>query len=238
VRRARAAGAARCALATLATLATLAFALPAAAQVAPRTLFLVARIGMPDANFRETVVLVAQDSNAQAVGVIINRPTTRSLASILPGERFRRYTEPVYFGGPVGANGFFALFRAEKSPGDAIAMLPGLHFALDPATVDELMAHPPARIRFYSGYAGWGPGQLQGEIERGDWAVLEADADTAFRRDTGNLWQDLMRRAQELRAQRREIGLPVVPALSRLAGSVLPPGRAASESRQAALRKQ
>ena len=192
----------RAARLALALLASLAFSLPAAAQGPTRTLFLIARPGMPDANFRETVVLVAQNANAQAIGVIVNRPTARSLASILPGERFRQFADPVYFGGPVGAEGFVALFRAEKNPGEAVPMLPDLYLALSPATLDELIANPPASIRFYTGYAGWGPRQLQAEIGRGDWYVLDADADTAFRRDSGNLWQELVRRARSVRAQR------------------------------------
>jgi len=92
----------------------------AKAQAPSRTLFLVARPGMPDRTFRDSVVLITQDENAQAIGVIINRPTDRSLADLLPGERFRRFTDPVCVGGPVQSNGLFALFRAEKPPGAAL----------------------------------------------------------------------------------------------------------------------
>ena len=62
---------------------------------------LVAKPGLPDPNFRESVVLVTQNEKGESAGVIINRPTDRSLASILPGERFKRFTDPVFFGGPV-----------------------------------------------------------------------------------------------------------------------------------------
>ena len=72
----------------------------ARAQDGGRTLFLVAKPGLPDPNFRESVVLVTQNESGETGGVIINRPTNRSLASILPGERFKRFTEPVFFGGP------------------------------------------------------------------------------------------------------------------------------------------
>lgn len=58
------------------------------AQDLPRALFLVARPGMNDPNFRESVVLVTPDDAGGAIGIIINRPTDRSLASILPGDRF------------------------------------------------------------------------------------------------------------------------------------------------------
>jgi putative transcriptional regulator len=170
------------------------------AQDPSKTLFLVAKPGLSDPNFRETVVLVTQDEQLQATGVIINRATNRSLAELLPGERFKRFTEPVFFGGPVAFNGLFALFRSEKTPGDAVTMLPGLHLALDPNTIDALLNDPPAKVRFYAGYSGWAPGQLRGELERGDWFVVDADADAVFRKDFSNLWQEMVRRASAIHA--------------------------------------
>lgn len=182
--------------------ALLVFLVPsiAPAQEPARTLLLVAKPGLPDPNFGESVVVVTQGGNANAVGVIINRPTDRSLASILPGERFKRFTEPVFFGGPVALNGLFAVFRAEKSPGEAVRLLPGVFLALDPGTVDDLVSRPPATIRFYTGYSGWAPGQLDSEVLRGDWYVMDADSETVFRKDVKNLWRDLVRRASSIRA--------------------------------------
>jgi putative transcriptional regulator len=172
----------------------------AIAQDASRTLFLIARPGMPDPNFRETVVLITQDENSGAIGVIINRPTNRSLAELLPGERFRRFTDPVFFGGPVNLNGLFAVFHADKPPGVAVTFFPDLHLALHPDTVDTLIKNPPAAMRFFTGYAGWAPGQLRGEIERGDWFIADADADAVFRKDSSNLWRDMVRRARAVHA--------------------------------------
>jgi putative transcriptional regulator len=171
-----------------------------AQQEPPDTQFLVAKPGMRDPNFREAVVLVTQDELGQAVGVIVNRPTDRSLAELLPGERFKNFTEPVFFGGPVGANGLFAVFRSRETPAKAITLLPGLYLALNPDTIDALLGKPPQKIRFFSGYAGWAPGQLRAEIERGDWLVLDADADAVFRKDTSKLWEEMLRRASAIRA--------------------------------------
>jgi putative transcriptional regulator len=170
------------------------------AEDLPRTFFLVARPGMPDPNFRETVVLATENERSQVIGVIINRPTTRSLAELLPGDRFKRFTDPLYFGGPVEPGGVFAAFRGERPPGETISMLPGIRLALHPDTVYSLIGSPPADIRFFAGYSGWASGQLRGEIERGDWFITEPDADAIFRRDTSALWQDMLRRASAVRA--------------------------------------
>jgi len=155
---------------------------------------------MPDPNFRETVVLVTQEEGAETTGVIINRPTDRSLAEMLPSERFKPFKEPIFFGGPVAPQGLFAVFQADRFSGAAVPMLPGLYLAVVPDSVDALLNNPPPRIRFFSGYSGWAPGQLRGELDRGDWLVVDADAATVFLKDTSRLWQDMVRRARAVRA--------------------------------------
>jgi len=155
---------------------------------------------MPDPNFRETVVLVTQGERNQTTGVIVNRPTDRSLAELLPGERFKPFSDPIFFGGPVQLQGLFAVFSADKAPGEALAMLPGLYLALNAGTIDALLGSPPERIRFFVGYSGWAPGQLRTEVDRGDWLAVDADANSVFLKDTSGLWRDMVRRANAVRA--------------------------------------
>lgn len=183
-----------------ALLAVLVLAAAAHAQGQSKSLFLIARPGLPDPNFRDSVVLVIHSRSAETTGVIINRPTNRSLADILPGERFEPFTDPIFFGGPVTPQGLFALFQSDKYSGPAVPMLPGVYLAVLPDSVDALLSKPPAKIRFFSGYSGWAPGQLQGELERGDWLVVDADAKTVFLRDTSRLWEDMLRRARAVHA--------------------------------------
>ena len=194
-------------------LAVLLWISAAAAADGERTIFLVAKPGLPDPNFRESVVLVKQGEGGEAAGVIINRPTNRSLASILPGERFKRFTEPVFFGGPVTSPGLVAVYRAQQRVGDSITMLPGVFLALQDSTLDELLHSPPQRIRFYAGLSGWAPGQLEAEIGRGDWFVLDADADTVFARDTDakGLWTRLLRMARTITAGATVGHQPIIP---------------------------
>lgn len=186
-----------------ATVLALCASLPAAAQAPQESLrsyLLVARPGMPDPNFRETVLLVSHLEGKHTFGVILNRPTGESLSTLLPTERFRQFREPVHAGGPVAPNALAALFRAEKSPGEAFAILPGLFLTPAPGTIDELLARPPAALRLFVGYAGWAPGQLAAEIARGDWLVVKPTLDLVMRRDTRNLWRELVDRARATRA--------------------------------------
>ena len=71
-------------------------------EKAPNGVFLIAKPALVDPNFRRSVVLVTQAPNGTTVGFIVNRPGRRSLAQILPdNEVFKRFTEPLYIGGPV-----------------------------------------------------------------------------------------------------------------------------------------
>jgi putative transcriptional regulator len=168
-----------------------------------RQTVLVAKPQLVDPNFRESVVVVAEAPNGAAVGVIINRPTTKSLAQILPGNpMLAPFTEPLYFGGPVELVGVYAVFRAKEPPGDALRIAGDLWLALNPATVEQLMRNPPKQLRFFSGYAGWAPGQLAAELERGDWWAVAIDPDVAFRADPSTLWEELARRARAVTASR------------------------------------
>src|SRR2546427_6945485 len=180
--------------------AFLVVATAAYAQGSSRTPFLIARPGMPDPNFRNTSVLVPHGEGAEATGVIINRPTTRSLAEMLPSERFKPFKEPIFFGGPVAPQGLFAVFQADKFSGAAVTMLPGLYLAVVPDSIDALRNNPPPKIRFFAGYSRWAPGQLRGGLDPGDWPRTAAQADTVFLKDTSRLWQDMVRRARAGRA--------------------------------------
>jgi putative transcriptional regulator len=167
--------------------------------------FLVASPGLLDPNFRETVVLVTHAEDGSNVGFIVNRPGPRSLAQILPkNEVLKRFTEPLYLGGPVEAAGLFAIFRAKDKREGALRVLDDVSFALDPVVVEELLRAPPAKVRFFNGYCGWAPGQLAFELERGGWYLLHADADTVFRKNMSTLWSELVVRARAVSASLRQ----------------------------------
>ena len=165
-----------------------------------RSYILVARPGMPDPNFSETVLLVSHLEGRHTIGVILNRPTDESLSTLLPTERFRNFRDPVHIGGPVERTALVAVFQAEKAPGEALAILPGLFLTTQPGTIEELLAKPPAGMRLFTGYSGWVPGQLAAEIARQDWLVVRPSSEIAMRKDTRNLWRELIDRIRSTRA--------------------------------------
>lgn len=164
----------------------------------PNGVFLVAKPGLRDPNFSETVVLVTQTADSRTVGVIVNRPTTLDLRQFLPDQvPLENYRQPVFFGGPVMRQAIVALFRADTPPeAPAFHVLKNLYLTMHADNILPLLADRSRQYRLYAGFAGWAPRQLESEFERDGWYVLPADAQAVFRADLQGLWQELVRRAQ------------------------------------------
>ena len=181
--------------------AALAVAGAAAAQQdgSPNGIFLVAKPGLADPNFRQTVVLVTQAPDYSTVGVIINRPTDLKLEPFLRGDALSaRYQDAIYFGGPVMREVIVALFRAPSAPeAPAFHVLKGLYLSLHPKNLRTLLEKGGTPYRLYSGFSGWAPQQLQSEMQRDGWYVLPADADIVFRKSMEGVWQELVQRAEK-----------------------------------------
>lgn len=187
-----------------------------AAEAQANGVFLIARRGMPDPNFRETVVLVTHPQRGAPYGVIINRPLDFRLSEVFPEHKdLRGRKDVIYFGGPVAREGLVFLVRATEPPPRAIPVLKGVYFTADPDLVDELLKRPdPTRgLRVYAGHSGWGPGQLQNEISRGDWHLMPADAETVFEKESSRIWPELIQRATT-----RQTRLSLAPALTSVTG--------------------
>lgn len=163
--------------------------------------FLVASESLSDPNFSQTVVLLLDYDHSGAVGLVINRPTTVSLSSLLPEEEELKGREDlVYIGGPVGATQLFLLLRSTTLPQQAEKIVDGVYASTSLQTLRDIVAEKSSADAFqaYAGYAGWGPGQLDAELERGDWLVTPADSETVFDKATDSIWPDLIRRNKGL----------------------------------------
>ncbi|TMG42120.1 MAG: YqgE/AlgH family protein [Chloroflexi bacterium] len=170
----------------------------------PNGILLVAKPGLPDPNFSETVVLVARTDDGATVGVILNRPTVRRLVDIAPSwPGAENLTEPLYAGGPVMRQVVVALYAAEEEPkAKAFRVLPYIYLSMHPANLEPLVAQPSERMRLYAGFSGWAPRQLEVEMASGSWYVLRATEELVFRKDTSGMWSELVERARGSRVAR------------------------------------
>lgn len=168
------------------------------AEMVANGIFLIAKREMRDPRFQQTVVLVTQPPQGGPFGVIINRPLDHPLAEVFPDQApMKGRKDVLYFGGPVGRDGLMFLVRTSKPPAHAVHVLKDVYFTGDVKWIETLLKRPaPTQgLRVFAGYSGWGPGQLQNEIQRGDWHVLPADATTIFEKDPARIWPELIKRA-------------------------------------------
>jgi putative transcriptional regulator len=183
--------------------ALLLLALPWAAQAQEdEAIFLVAHPMFRDLDYRQTVLLAAPAPNGGHVGVILNRPTRRSLGSLFPEhEPSKKVVDPVYYGGPFSRGALVALVKTDAAPGTgSVQVMKNLYLAFRANTIDQVIERAPNDARYYVGYVGWRPGELKVEIDRGLWSVIGADLEVVFRKDTDGLWEELLQQSRRIRA--------------------------------------
>jgi len=173
-----------------------------AAAQQDEAVILVAHPAFRDLEYRQTVVLAAPAPNGGHVGVILNRPTQRSLGSLFPEHApSKKVVDPVYWGGPFSRGAVVALVKSHLSPGSgSIPVMKDLYLAFPAKTIDHVIETTPNDARYFIGYIGWLPGELRHEIDRGLWSVLDADMNIVFRKDTDSLWEELLQAARRVRA--------------------------------------
>jgi putative transcriptional regulator len=159
--------------------------------------FLIARRGLGDPNFAESVVLLfAYSADEGAAGLIINRRTPVPTSEVLPDLAPARGRQTfLFFGGPVLPSGIRGLLRTSRADAAGIRVLPDVTLVATPAALEEAVAEgaTPERLRIYGGYAGWGPGQLEREIARGDWYLNDGQSKVIFAPDPRMVWRDQLR---------------------------------------------
>jgi putative transcriptional regulator len=159
--------------------------------------FLVASRKLGDPRFMQTVVLLLDYAPGGAMGLIVNRPSEMKLSTLLPEtEGLKARKDTVYVGGPVAINQILMLIRAAKQPEESLPVLEDIFVSANSKLLERMVegAGKGERFRVYAGYAGWAPGQLDGEVVRGDWYVMPADSETVFEQTPAEIWPELIQR--------------------------------------------
>jgi putative transcriptional regulator len=166
---------------------------------------LVASPSIGDPRFHRSVILMVKHDGKGALGIVLNRQLgERSLASVLAalGEKDDAATGSVriFLGGPVNPEAGFVLHSSEyRRPGTVdidghVAMTSDREILRDIARKQG-----PRKSLIAFGYAGWGPGQLEGELKQGAWFIATQDEKLIFDQDRDKVWDAAMaRRTQDL----------------------------------------
>jgi putative transcriptional regulator len=156
---------------------------------------LIAGPTLQDPNFWRTVVLVIEHSEAGALGLVLNRPSESKVGEAVPQlTDLVDAEDEVLVGGPVGQSAVIVLADFEDPAQAAMIAFDNVG-VLGGSEDDEPEPDPELRqARVFAGHSGWGPGQLDGELERGDWILEPAQYRDAFAEDPSELWADVLSR--------------------------------------------
>jgi putative transcriptional regulator len=172
---------------------------------------LIAAPQLSDPNFSRTVVLMIEHTEEGAFGVVLNRPSDTTVQEVWEqvGQEPTDSQEPIHVGGPV-TGPLMALHDAPLL--SEAEVLPGIHLSTQRDTLDQLV-RSPAAFRLYSGYAGWGGGQLESELTAGGWITRQANGDYIFYREA-DLWERVTKEITDevLRPILKATHVPVDPS--------------------------
>jgi putative transcriptional regulator len=152
---------------------------------------LVASPKLRDPNFFRAVVLLVQHDENGSLGLVLNRPLDVSVRSAwkqlseLPCE----VDGHLHHGGPC--EGVLMALHTDEDASD-LQVLDDLHFSTTKDSIEQLVMRPSERVRIFVGYAGWSPGQLEGELAEGAWLTVRATSEQVFEVQQGT-WEHLLR---------------------------------------------
>lgn len=150
--------------------------------------------------FHRSVILVLHHDADGAQGVVLNRPLSAPVDAVLPGwQAVVTAPDVIFQGGPVSTAAALGLVTV---PGEGeepmgIRRLFGSIGLVDLDVPTPVVAAELGGMRIFAGYAGWGEGQLESELRRGDWYVVDAEVGDVFTPDPDSLWRAVLRRQRD-----------------------------------------
>jgi putative transcriptional regulator len=169
--------------------------MPEEDSIAPA--LLIAMPQLLDPNFHRTVVLLVEHHAAGTLGIVLNREAELTLPEICTSLGFAWEGDdelPAGWGGPVQPTTGWMLFSsAPACDPDLIKQVSaGIYFGGTLAVLEEIARHPPERVRFFLGYAGWGAGQLERELAEGAWILAPVSSKAVFDVPCDMLWEHVL----------------------------------------------
>ncbi|WP_372751189.1 YqgE/AlgH family protein [Labilibaculum sp.] len=145
--------------------------------------------------FKRSLVLLTECNKHGAVGLVLNKPINLSVDEALIS--VANFKGSVYVGGPVDPNHIYFLHTIPDLLPNSIHIFNGLYWGGDFEVLKNLIGQKrilPDQIRFFAGYAGWGAGQLNDEINENSWLVSQLEVDEIMNCDNEKLWEKSLRK--------------------------------------------
>jgi putative transcriptional regulator len=156
--------------------------------------FLISTTQMPDPRFQEQVIYLCAHNEEGAMGLVINNPNPEiTLLDVLHGSNLsipEGPLPPVYMGGPVELDAGFILHSTEAPDRYCVEVKPGVYLSRDSRLLEDIsLGQGPQFFLFMLGYAGWGAGQLEGELMDNSWLTVPADIEVLFHTPDDQKWR-------------------------------------------------
>lgn len=158
--------------------------------------FLVAVPQLADPNFRHSVILLLQQNNDGALGLVVNRESAIFLRDLCQDHEIAYAGDPgkrVRIGGPVQPEQGLVLYDASVHDPEGRQVSDGLQVSASTKTLSRLCGDRGIRFQCFSGYAGWAPGQLEREISEGSWIVATVDPALILDTPPAEVWLAILR---------------------------------------------
>lgn len=163
-------------------------------QLSKGTIIIAGR-NLHDPNFSHTVILITEYDDLGTTGLIINRPVKTPAKKIFPAiSQVTAHAGNLYIGGPIGFNDLQILVESKAHFQKTVALAGDIYLIKNPRGFNDLTRHAAAgmKVKILAGYAGWGIGQLETEIMRGDWYIWRADSRIVFSKNPETVWDELI----------------------------------------------
>ena len=155
---------------------------------------LISEPTLKDSYFNRSVVLIVEHNNDGTVGFILNKQIDIDLNSIV--RDFDEIEASVFFGGPVNKDNLFFIHSFGKAIEGALQITNKLFWGGDFTMLKDILRKDKSnlqKVRFFIGYSGWDPGQLQMELDQNSWVVKSMVEDNILSSSPKNLWKDILR---------------------------------------------
>jgi len=147
---------------------------------------------LSDTYFKRSVVLITEHSDKGAVGFVLNKPVDLPLNEVLAD--FPDFNAKVYVGGPVAKDTIHFLHTLGQLVPNSVHVMDNIYWGGDFDSLKELITEgivEPSQVRFFLGYSGWSPNQLEDEIDENAWIVTKVDSEKIMSADK-DIWKETL----------------------------------------------
>jgi putative transcriptional regulator len=148
---------------------------------------------LKDFYFKRSIVLLADHSDEGTFGLILNKPTNIKFNEVV--QDFPDFQADIYLGGPVKTDSLFFIHSIGENIEKTIKIMDGIYWGGDIEIVREMIKTDKiaaGQIRFYLGYSGWGPHQLEDELKEKSWVVATVKANQLLKSPPEKLWKNIV----------------------------------------------